>query len=525
MRLRSSLAATGWVNTTCLGVVLCVGLLGQEAAAPLGAIREIKISAQDDLTRVTVVAEGVIDIKADRADNPARIFFDFAGMKPRLEGVVAKGGIRTIEASGKLLKQVRVAENQKGVTRLVFDLTVANGSEVEYRSMVMSGPNRLVVELKPKAGVWKNPLAPPVSAIPANPAPPPSRSIMPVVTATVSAPSAPAGKVIPRKFVPDPQVGRRVTKSNFKLPEPPVLVGEVRLPKAEPSALPYRLAGFAYRDFRVKLPPSNISRRAEQTSTPAVAATRMAGKQQSLTRVLGLKIGKVVIDPGHGGHDAGSIGTTGLVEKEVTLDVAKRLAELIEANLGSEVVLTRTDDTYISPEARTLIANSQKADLFISVHANSSRLNTASGVETYYLNFTSSAEALEVAARENASSERSVGDLQDLIKKIALKDKIDESREFATRVQQTLYAGSVKAGNRTKDRGVRKAPFIVLIGAGMPCILTEIGFLSNPKEEALLKKPEYRQKIAEALYKGVAQYANTLSHFNVAQVGASGGND
>lgn len=518
MRLRSSLAATGWVNRTCLGVVLCAGLWGQEVAtAPLGAIREIKISAQDELTRVTVIAEGVIDIKADRADNPARIFFDFAGMKPKLEGVAPKGGIRTIEGSGKLLKQVRVAENQKGVTRLVFDLTVANGNEVDYRSMVMSGPNRLVVELKPKAGVWKNPLAPPVSS---------ASKVMPTTTiapvTAVNIAKLPSG---PRKFVPEPTVGRKTAKASYRMPEPPVLLGELRLPKAEASALPYRMAGFVFRDFRVKLPPTNVSRRAEQTTTPAVAATRMAGKQQSLTRVLGLKIGKVVIDPGHGGHDAGSIGTTGLVEKEVTLDVSKRLAELIEANLGSEVVLTRTDDTYISPEARTQIANSQKADLFISVHVNSSRLSTASGVETYYLNFTSSAEALEVAARENASSERSIGDLQDLIKKIALKDKIDESREFASRVQQTLYAGSVKAGNRTKDRGVRKAPFIVLIGAGMPCILTEIGFLSNPKEEALLKKPEYRQKIAEALFKGVSQYANTLSHFNVAQVGASGGNE
>jgi N-acetylmuramoyl-L-alanine amidase len=521
MRLRSNLAAEGWVNATCLGLVLCAGLWGQEATAPLGAIREIKISAQDELTRVTVIAEGVIDIKADRADNPARIFFDFAGMKPRLEGVVAKGGIRTIEGSGKLLKQVRVAENQKGVTRLVFDLTAANVNDVDYRSIVMSGPNRLVVDLKPKAGVWKNPLAPPVSSAPKL-APTPSIQTPVAPETAVSTARLPGG---PKKFMPVPAVGHKPVKSSFRIPEPPVLLGELRLPKAEASALPYRMAGFVLRDFRVKLPPTNVSRRAEQAKTPAVAATRMAGKQQSLTRVLGLKIGKVVIDPGHGGHDAGSIGTTGLVEKEVTLDVAKRLAVLIEANLGSEVVLTRTDDTYISPEARTQIANSQKADLFISVHVNSSRLSTASGVETYYLNFTSSAEALEVAARENASSERSIGDLQDLIKKIALKDKIDESREFASRVQQTLYAGSVKAGNRTKDRGVRKAPFIVLIGAEMPCILTEIGFLSNPKEEALLRKPEYRQKIAEALFKGVSQYANTLSHFNVAQVGASGGNE
>ncbi|MFN8938721.1 MAG: N-acetylmuramoyl-L-alanine amidase, partial [Acidobacteriota bacterium] len=198
-------------------------------------------------------------------------------------------------------------------------------------------------------------------------------------------------------------------------------------------------------------------------------------------------------------------------------DISRRLAKLIEDGLGSEVVLTRSEDVYLSPEQRTEIANQQRADLFISIHANSSLLKTAAGVETYYLNFTTSQEALEVAARENASSERNVADLGDLIKKIALKDKMDESREFAGKVQSALLQGSMRAGNRTRDRGVRKAPFIVLVGAAMPSILAEVGFLSNSKEEALLKKPDYRQKIAEALFRGVSQYANTLSHFSVAQ--------
>ncbi|MFN9430479.1 MAG: N-acetylmuramoyl-L-alanine amidase, partial [Acidobacteriota bacterium] len=175
------------------------------------------------------------------------------------------------------------------------------------------------------------------------------------------------------------------------------------------------------------------------------------------------------------------------------------------------------EDVYLSPEQRTEIANQQRADLFISIHANSSLLKTAAGVETYYLNFTTSQEALEVAARENASSERNVADLGDLNKKIALKDKMDESREFAGKVQSALLQGSIRAGNRTRDRGVRKAPFIVLVGAAMPSVLAEVGFLSNSKEEALLKKPDYRQKIAEALFRGVSQYANTLSHFSVAQ--------
>jgi N-acetylmuramoyl-L-alanine amidase len=235
-----------------------------------------------------------------------------------------------------------------------------------------------------------------------------------------------------------------------------------------------------------------------------------------MIRALGLKVGRIVIDAGHGGHDEGSSGAGGLKEKDLVLDVAKLVGALVEQHLGWEVVYTRSDDTFIPLEQRTEIANSKHADLFLSIHANSSSARIASGIETYYLNFTTSRAALEVAARENATSEKTVFDLQDLLQKIALKDKVDESREFASRVQNSLFTMSAKTAVRTKDRGVRKAPFVVLIGATMPSVLAEIGFISNPRDEALMKRQEYRQKIADALYKGVAAYASTLSHFQVA---------
>jgi len=224
-----------------------------------------------------------------------------------------------------------------------------------------------------------------------------------------------------------------------------------------------------------------------------------------------------VIDPGHGGHDVGTRGPSSLYEKDVVLDVAKRLGALLETRLESEVIYTRSDDTYVPLEERTRIANDRKADLFLSIHANSSPYRTAAGVETYYLNFTTSKAALDVAARENASSERSVFDLRDILQKIALKDKIDESREFATRLQNSLFGVSSKGNPGAKNRGIKKAPFVVLIGASMPSVLSEIGFLTNSEDEALLRRPEHRQKIAEALYKGIASYADTLSHFQVAK--------
>jgi len=267
---------------------------------------------------------------------------------------------------------------------------------------------------------------------------------------------------------------------------------------------------------KVSVPPPNLTppAPAPRTATPA---KRNTSGDRSMIRVLGLKVGKIVLDAGHGGHDTGTIGPEGLREKDLVLDVTQRLGALIEDRLGSEVIYTRADDTFIPLERRTEIANTAKADLFLSIHANSSPLPSAAGVETYYLNLTTSRAALELAAKENSGSEKTIFELQDLLQKIALKDKVEESREFASRIQSAMYAFSVKSDVHSRDRGVRKAPFVVLIGASMPSVLAEIGFISNAHDEAIMNKPEYRQKLAEALFKGVSNYASTLSHFQVAQ--------
>jgi N-acetylmuramoyl-L-alanine amidase len=200
------------------------------------------------------------------------------------------------------------------------------------------------------------------------------------------------------------------------------------------------------------------------------------------------------------------------MEKDLCLDVALRLGKIIAQHLpGADVVYTRSDDTFIPLEQRTNLANQSKADLFISIHANSSHNHAARGIETYYLNLKGSPEAMEVAARENASSQEGVHDLEDLVKKIARNEKIDESREFAEDIQDSLAKRIQKSARTVRDRGVRKAPFVVLIGADMPSILTEISFLSNPSDEQLLKKPEYRQRVAEGLYQGIVSYLQSLN--------------
>jgi N-acetylmuramoyl-L-alanine amidase len=246
---------------------------------------------------------------------------------------------------------------------------------------------------------------------------------------------------------------------------------------------------------------------AKASAAPVEAAAPTAEGETSLVRALGWKIGRIVIDAGHGGHDSGTLGAGGIEEKDVVLDVALRLGKLLHDRLGAEIVYTRADDTFIPLETRTAIANKAQADLFISVHANSSPEASARGVEVYYLNFTSDPEAMRVAGRENAVSTQSVHELSDLVKKIALKDKIDESRELASDVDASLYAGLKKGNEGLKDRGVKKAPFVVLIGANMPSILAEISFVTNPEDAEQLQMPEYRERVAESLYGGVAKYA------------------
>ena len=260
----------------------------------------------------------------------------------------------------------------------------------------------------------------------------------------------------------------------------------------------------------------------EQAASPSLPANALSPEpatngQQSMMRVLGLRVRRIVIDAGHGGHDSGTVGPDGLEEKDVALDVALRLGHLLQQRLGADVVYTRRTDKFVPLEERTAIANRAHADLFLSIHANSSSDPEVRGVETYFLNFTASPGALEVAARENATSNRSVYELSDLVRRITLSNKIDESREFADDVQQSLYTGLVLGNPGLKNRGVKQAPFVVLIGANMPSVLAEISFLTNPKAAREMRRPAYRERLAESLYRGVSQYVQGVSGIRVAK--------
>jgi len=256
------------------------------------------------------------------------------------------------------------------------------------------------------------------------------------------------------------------------------------------------------------IPPAAPIRK--EPSESQRAAQGAPQRDLTLTRVLGLKVGRVVVDPGHGGHDSGAIGPGGLLEKDLVLSIANRLKPLLEERLGTEVIMTREDDRFIPLEERTAIANQHQADLFISIHGNSSHGRRATGAETFYLNFAESASAQEVATRENAASQRTVGELEDLVRQITKGTHNAESRELAGVVQTSLFSGIKKHRRPFRNRGVKTAPFIVLMGASMPSILTEVGFISNPDEEKFLTTSENHQRVAEALFEGVKQYLQGL---------------
>ena len=511
-------------------------------------------------TRVAIDLQDQVEYEAARVPNPDRIYFDLHGAKvaPELIG-------RSVDVTDDgFLERIRVAQFSNDVTRVVLDVSQVS----EYSAFFLPNPWRLIIDIHGARPGTRTTAAPPVqiAAAPAAPAPNPSSAHLPEPSPASSQAGTPSARALHDIAAlgtqPDRVKATRkpttqpIAASVRASPRPPTTItvddGPADSDTAETPKQPdtARERGTSSSPSPTPSTPTNTSSNTNTASTrqpkttgrithneanprdedalsptshprdPARDAAHEASSidgQRSLTRALGLKIGRIVVDAGHGGHDSGTLGPGGIEEKEVVLNVALRLGKLLRQRLGAEVIYTRDDDTFIPLETRTAIANKAQADLFISVHANSSSDPTARGVETYYLNFTTSPDALEVAARENAVSDQSVHELSDLVKKITLKDKIDESRAFATDVEKSLYTGLEQGNPGLRDRGVKKAPFVVLIGANMPSILAEISFLTNPNDASQLRDSAYRQRIAESLYRGVARYISGLSGLRVAQ--------
>jgi N-acetylmuramoyl-L-alanine amidase len=513
-------------------------------SGPLAQVTGIRHWSTSTYTRVAIDLGGEVTFEAARVPNPDRIFFDLHGAKLSPELV---GKSFSVTDDG-FLKKIRAGQASGDVTRVVLDVN----DVTEYSAFLLPNPYRLIIDIHgaKNKGVTAQPPAEAVVVAPVaagdskRASAAANSSGLPAMAPTdggeVVRPVAPSGLVAaanengrtlgredaaPKTTRPVAAPIVRQVPNTVATKAPAAMATEVASVSEEPGRVdatnaptskPIAANVPAVKDVtlgsgRRKKAPKNADASVVGDAAPAKAADKTADGETSMIRALGLRIGRIVIDAGHGGHDSGTLGVDGIEEKDVVLDVALRLGRLLHDRTGAEIIYTRSDDTFIPLETRTAIANKAQADLFISIHANSSQDATARGVETYYLNFTSDSTALDVAARENAVSGQSIHQLSDLVKKITLKDKIAESREFAADVEGSLYAGLAKGNDGLKNRGVKKAPFVVLIGANMPSILAEISFVTNAKDASQLRQPEYRERVAESLFAGVSKYENGLA--------------
>jgi N-acetylmuramoyl-L-alanine amidase len=414
--------------------------------------------------RVTVELSREVVYAGERVQGPDRVFVDFTNATAAAALVQ-----RAQKLNGALIRGVRIGRHMTGVTRVVLELA---GSP-RYSTYPLYNPFRLVVDVEAET---IEPTRAPGAPVAATTADPPK----------TDPPRADPPKTDPLKTSPP--------RTDAVIAPPPSRPAET--PVSPPR--------------QVEVPPDPVPAAAK----PAPPAITSRG-EYSLARQLGLGVARVVIDAGHGGHDPGA-QANGINEAELVLDVAMRLEKLLLEHEGIDVVLTRRTDEFIPLEERTAIANREKADLFLSIHANASRRADARGVETYFLNFATNPDAEIVAARENATSGQTMGTLPAILRAIALNNKLDESREFAS-ILQTHLTRKLRAQNKAvRDLGVKQAPFVVLIGAQMPSVLAEISFVTNKPEAALLKQAAYRQQIAQALHDGIVKYQASLKKVTTA---------
>jgi N-acetylmuramoyl-L-alanine amidase len=433
------------------------------AAAKIATIKDIRRAAMRDIVRVVIELDREVVFHDEHLDNPSRVFVDLPATQA---AAPLKDQTLRFDADRDLVHQVRIGRHPGSTTRVVLDTEGVSS----YSIYPLYSPYRLVIDcLRP------------------SPEPAAEAELAPRL------PARPAPLLLSIRHLTDGWIGvlpALVPSATAALADARV---EIPPPHVEPA----------------RLPASPVATTATTPPLPGSTPSRNLDGGFSIARQLGLSVSRIVIDPGHGGHDPGAKGA-GTTEAELVLDVSLRLAQLLEKVPGLEVVLTRKTDDYVPLQERTAIANRENADLFLSIHANANSSAQAQGVETYFLNFATTLSAAAVAARENAASGQNMGELPDVVKTIALNNKLDESRDFATFVQREMMAKLRPANKPLRDLGVKQAPFVVLIGAAMPSVLAEVSFMTNPQEAKLLKSSAYRQRIAEALFEAIRTYQASL---------------
>jgi N-acetylmuramoyl-L-alanine amidase len=527
-------------------------------APRIATIKDIRRVVLPDAVRIVIELDGEVPTFHDeRLANPVRVFVDLPATQTTPELVD-----RTIrfDSDADVVRQVRLGRHPNTTTRVVVDAA----GITSYSVYPLYSPYRLVIDFFRVAA--------PVTSAPATPAPVTPAPAVPALGRRVVAPAvgllSPGSSPPPLpRDTPTPALqGRRIVGTTATVmprgSAPPALTPALAPPREIPL-LPLPSTAIKTRPIVIDAPmPASLSAalaaagvtKAAATTASTTTATAAAAPAPprpaplpakpvaaaagttttttatpiapaapvlppppnlagglSMARQLGLGVSRIVIDPGHGGHDPGGV-VRGTTEAAIVLDVALRLEKLLAAIPGVEVILTRRTDEFLPLQERTAIANREGADLFLSIHANANNNTRAGGVETYFLNFATNSSAAAIAARENATSGQAMGALPDFVKMIALNNKMDESRDFATFVQRSMIEHLTPSHKLLKDLGVKQAPFVVLIGASMPSVLAEISFLTNAQEARLLRTPAYRQKIAEALLDAIRKYQTALKN-------------
>ena len=450
--------------------------------------------------KASVYYRRIIDeyAKGDMADQARKKLGESipaSNAKASVQAVKSEKIIPAERTEGKVKKRSVVRNvrdwTAQGNTRVVIDLD----RTVSYKTFVLSGepkenkPNRLVIDLK-DARV--------PSSIPS------SRRIEDASVSGIRISQFSADKVrIVLDFKEKPYFEASAMEDPFRII---IDVGSssASLKSASSelntaSALDASSQGAAsketapYQSTVKKVAPGSPAKVNDKEDAPTIASQ------------LSLRVSRIVIDPGHGGKDPGAISPTGVREKELTLEIGKLLAKRLKSD-GFETYMTRSKDEFLTLEERTTFANKKRADLFISVHINSHQNNTVSGIETYFLNLTTDSSAIEVAARENATTQKSISDLQLIINDLMLNSKINESSKFANCVHTSVVSSAVTTGYDGKNLGVRQAPFYVLLGAQMPSILLELGFLTNSTDIGMLKRRTYQETLVDGIAKGINNY-------------------
>jgi N-acetylmuramoyl-L-alanine amidase len=468
----------------------------RRAAAPesfpsgVVGVRNIRRWTGPEYTRIVIDLDREVKFQEGHVENPDRIFFDLQGAK-----LTKDLADRVFPVGDGFLQQIRVAQNQPDVVRVVLDLESVSTTNVFF----LPDPYRMVVDIVGDASAAR-------AHVPAH-GHSPSPGTVPgpadaVVTDTVVAESSTSPD--PRHDLERDRVPDRDSEvaTSDPTPAPPSDQNQDPAPSSPPpNPVPSSPSSSS--------PPS--SQRTVADAAPDVVRVPPPPREggYSIAQQFGLSVGTIVIDAGHGGQDPGTMDKNGLREKDIVLDVARRVRKLLEKD-GYEVIMTRDRDVFIPLEERTAIANSRSADLFVSIHVNAARNPRPRGTETYYLNLATTPDAEEVAARENAVTTRRIGELEGILKKVMNNNRIMESRELAARIQTSMSSGLFSSVSDERNRGVKTAPFYVLLGAQIPSVLVEVAYLTNRKDATLLGDAAFLQKAAESIARGIGGYQDSL---------------